>query len=95
MNDILDMLKVLGVTLVTIFVLVGLIIFLIIWSNTYTCPKIADVYNTEYKTVLGSCYLKSDDGQWLREDHFKTTKMINSLNISDASKVMLIKDIEK
>ena len=65
------------------------------WVLEYNaCPKGAEMYNTEYKFIVGTCYFKYDD-KWLSASKYKQALFINSLNVNDKSKTLLIKNIDR
>ncbi len=65
------------------------------WVLEYNaCPKGAEMYNTEYKFILGTCYFKYDD-KWISASKYNQAQFINSLNVNDDSKTLLIKNIDK
>lgn len=67
----------------------------IAWILEYNaCPKGAEMYNTEYKFILGTCYFKYDD-KWISASKYNQAQFINSLNVNDDSKTLLIKNIDK
>jgi len=65
------------------------------WVLEYNaCPKDAEMYKTEYKFIVGACYFKYND-KWLSASKYKQVLFINSLNVNDNSKTLLIKNIDK
>ena len=67
----------------------------IAWVLEYNaCPKGAEMYNTEYRFILGTCYFKYDD-KWISASKYNQAQFINSLNVNDDSKTLLIKNIDE
>jgi hypothetical protein len=61
----------------------------------YSCPRVATLYDTEYKITMGDCYLKTPNGNWLTDIQYKKLKFVDSVNLNDEAKMLLIKDIDK
>lgn len=94
MRDFLDVFGFMFAIICSILSVIALIIG-IVWMLEYNaCPKGAEMYNTEYKFILGTCYFKYDD-KWISASKYKQALFINSLNVSDDSKTLLIKNIDK
>lgn len=94
MNDFLDIFGFIFAIMCSIIAVVVSIIG-IVWILEYNaCPKGAEMYNTEYKFILGTCYFKYDD-KWISASKYNQALFINSLNVNDDSKTLLIKNIDK
>ena len=94
MNDILECIGFIFAIICSFVTVVALIIG-IVWVLEYNaCPKGAEMYNTEYRFILGTCYFKYDD-KWISALKYDQAQFINSLNVNDDSKTLLIKNIDK
>lgn len=94
MNDILECIGFIFAIMCSFVTVVALIIG-IVWVLEYNaCPKGAEMYNTEYRFILGTCYFKYDD-KWISALKYDQAQFINSLNVNDDSKTLLIKNIDK
>ena len=94
MRDFLDVFSFMFAIICSILSVIALIIG-IAWILEYNaCPKGAEMYNAEYKFILGTCYFKYDD-KWISASKYNQALFINSLNVNDDSKTLLIKNIDK
>lgn len=97
-----DVLNIFGFLLLLV-PMVGVVLFSmsgVIYSartgyEKFACPSVAELQETEYKIVAGDCYLKTPKGNWIIDTEYKKMKFIDSLNMSDEAKLVLIKDIDK
>ena len=94
MRDFFEFFSVLIMGLSAIFVVIGIIIGIVCLCEYATCPKIANMYDTEHKFVMGTCYLKYDN-KWLTASKYNQVVMVNALNVKDESKLLLMKNIDK
>lgn len=94
MNDFLDIFGVVFAFLCSIVAVVASICGIVCILEYNACPKGAEMYNTEYKFILGTCYFKYDD-KWISASKYNQALFINSLNVNDDSKTLLIKNIDK
>lgn len=94
MKDFLECVSFIFVIICSVLAIFTLV-FGIVWTLEYNaCPKGAEMYNTGYKFILGTCYFKYDD-KWLSASKYNQVVFINSLNVNDDSKTLLIKNIDK
>ena len=94
MNDFLDIFGIMFAILCSIAAVVASIFGICCILEYNACPKGAEMYNTEYKFILGTCYFKYDD-KWISASKYQQTQFINSLSVNDDTKTLLIKDIDK